>query len=346
MKRYFSSAVCSNGYINTFNTIYKSKPSSDVHIIYCCDDFERSVFFEQLQRKLPGYNITLFNTFYDDSVNGIFVENTNTYILSDQDYCHITPLLPGAWEKHTNLSEGTEYPPDLVREIIQRKNNENRHYKKACVMLKKASTVKEQLHIFLSPYLNENKIINFIHKLYSRAFRNISGNGNVSTRLLSSPTPLGMHTHYDTIFQYCDKILNITDDCGFVSSVLLGVIKNHTVKNKIDIISSPSYFGNDFYQFIIFPTMKIGICASDSNHILPFSADETVSASEFFTNRNILDREKVKALLSVESSFLDKAVLSLYEGRNERFRYNNLLSGYSDADSTREKADRFFENVF
>ena len=68
--------------------------------------------------------------------------------------------------------------------------------------------IKERIHNELSPFLNEDKIINYIHRFCLRHIkRNEKGNiGKI--RFLSSPTPLGFHTHYDTIFEMAENIVN------------------------------------------------------------------------------------------------------------------------------------------
>ncbi len=345
MRKYFSSAVCSNGILSAYSTIYKKDFSAKVYIVNGGDDFERATFFSRLTENLSGYNMTFFNPFYDESVDGIHIENLNTYILSNGDYSKINPSLPEIWEKSVSITNERAYPKDLIEELIIHKFQEKIHYKNACKELKKASIVKEKLHGELSPYLNEEKIINYIHRFCRKEFKSSSKNGRGEIRLLSSPTPLGIHTHYETIFHLCDRVINIIDETGFASSVILGVIKNCAVKKKLSVLASPMYFGADFWEFLIFPDFNLGVCVSKDSKDLPFNADETIYASRFCNNSDILSSEKVKTLLSVENKFLDKAVLSIYEGRDVRFKYNSLISGLSNGDEAKEKADKLSEKL-
>lgn len=344
MKKYFSCAICSKGYLSAYNTIYKKDPSASVYIIQG-DDYEKSIFFSQMINYLSGYNIALFNPFYDECADGIYVKNLNTYILSDGGYNKIYPMLPSIWEKQINLVENKQYKADLLREVLVYKSKENNHYRDACNTLKKASLIKERLHNELSPYLNDDKIVNFIHRFKSKELKSVKNHSKGEIRLLSSPTPLGYHTHYDTIFSLCEKTINIVDETGFIGSIILGVIKNFAIRERIPIIASPSYYNNEFYQFLIFPTVKIGLCISDKSHILPFEPYETITASRFLTNPDILNSKNVEVLLSVEEKLLEKAILSLYEGREERFKYNDLTKGYSNPDEATETARRLAEKL-
>lgn len=342
MKKYFSSVICSKGYCCAYSTIYKKDPSAKIYIING-DDYEKSIFFTRMVKYLSGYNITLFNPFYDESTDGIYIKNLNTYILSDGGYNKICPILPGIWEKQIDVVKNKHYQTDLLREVLIHKAQENNYYREACNTLKKASLVKERLHNELSPHLNDDKIVNFIHRFKSKELKSLTTKSKGEIRLLSSPTPLGFHTHYDTIFSLCDNVINIVDETGFVGSIISGVIKNYAVREKFPIMASPSYFNNDFFQFLIFPTVKLGLCISDKIHILPFEPTETITASRFLTNPDILHSKNVEVLLSVEEKLLEKAILSIYEGREKRYKYNDITKGYSNPDEAKDNAKKLAE---
>lgn len=344
MKKYFSTVLCSKGYCCAFNTIYKKDPTAKVYIVNG-DDYERSVFFCHLKSILKSFELTLFNPFYDDSTDGIYIENLNTYILSDGGYNKISPILSGIWEKHIDINKNKNYPTDVLRQVLIHKSVESQHYRNACIALKKASLIKERLHSELSLYLDEDKTVNFVHGFSSRELKNSAKRGKGEIRLLSSPTPLGFHAHYDTIFENYKRIINIVDETSFVGSVILSVIKNYALKQRIEIIGSPAYFSNNFFQFILFPESRICLCVSDNIYSLPFSSHETINASRFLTNKNDLKSKKIEILLSVEKNLLEKAILHIYEGRDERFKYNNITNDYSRPESAKKAAESIADKI-
>lgn len=345
MKKYFSSAICSNGYISAYNTIYKKYTNSRVFIIYGGSDFERAIFFKQLIKNFKGYNLSVFNPFYDESPDGIYIENLDTYIISDSGFSRISPILSGIWEKYYPITKDKNYPLDLRREVLIFKAKENNCYKKACNALKSASHIKEKIHAEFSPFLNDDKIINYVRRFCSKHLRNTSMKGTGTIRLLTSPTPLGIHTHYDTFFENCDNVIGIYDNSSFVSSIILGIIKDYATSEKIPFIMSPSYFANDIPQTLIFPNHSLALTICDENHILPFEPQEKVNTSRFLTSDNILSSKKVDALLSIENRLLDDCVLNIYEGRDYRFKYNNLCKGYENNDEVIARADKLTEKL-
>lgn len=342
MRKYFSSVICSKGMLCAYNNIYKKDASSKVFLIYGGSDFERAVFFNRLAENFKGFKLTAFNPFYDESIDGIYIENLNTYIISG--HSKISPILVGGWEKHFYAIKGKEYPVSLRQKILNLKSAENSHYKKACEILGNASLVKERLHAEFSPYLNEDKVINYIQRFISRALKNSSNQDNGTVRLLSSPTPLGIHTHYDTVFDMCGHTVNIIDSCGFVGSVILGIIKDYAAAQKIPFIMSPSYFANNIPQTVLFPYDGIAITVSDENHILPYSEQERVTVSRFL-KKDISALPKTKALLSVENKLLEDCVLHIYEGRDYRFKYNSLTADIENEDEAIENADKLTERL-
>ncbi len=346
MKKFFSSILCSNGYCCAYNTIYKKDPSARVFLIHGGDDFERAIFFERLIKNLRGYNITLFNPFYDETTDGIYIENTNTYILSDGGYNRISPVLPEIWEKYYSAVGEKNYPLDLRREILILKAKENNHYKKACEILKNASRVREKIHGEVSIFLNDDKLINYINRFCSRYLREAKSKGNSKVRLLSSFTPLGLHTHYNTLFEHTEKTVEFNDKSGFVGSVFLGVLKDYALRAKIPVIMSPAYFSGDIPQILIFPTIDLSVIVTDEIRKLPFEPAERVTATRFLSDENVISSEKIEALISIENKLFENAVLSIYEGRDCRFKYNDLAKGYSNGDKAKENADKLTEKLF
>lgn len=345
MKQYFGTAICSKGYLSAYNTIYKSDPTARVFIINGGDDYERSIFFERLVKNLRGYNITLFNPFYDESADGIYIENLNTYILSDGGYNKISPILSGVWEKPFSVIENKDYPLDLRREILTLKAKENNHYKNACEILKNASHIREKIHGEVADFLNDDKLINYINRFCSRYLRNAKKKQHNKIGLLSSFTPLGLHTHYNTLFEHTEKTVEINDNWGFAGSVFLGVLKDWALREKVSMIISPAYFSSDIPHILVFPTIDLSVIVTNNTHSLPFSPTEKISAARFFDAVNTATSEKIEALISVENKLFDNAVSSLFEGRDYRFKYNDLIKGYSNPDEAIMNADKLCEKL-
>ena len=345
MKKYFSSTIYTGGYLSAYNTIYKKDTKSKVYIIYGGSDFERTIFFDTLIKNFKGYNISVFNPFYDESPDGIYIENLDAYIISDSGFSRISPVLPGIWEKYYPITKNQNYPVDLRREILILKTKENNCYKNACNLLKSASHIKEKLHFEFSPFLNDNKVINYVQRFCGKHLKSTNLRGVGAIRLLSTPTPLGIHTHYDTIFESCENVIGIYDNSCFVGSIILGIMKDFSVSKKIPFIMSPSYFAKDIPQTLIFPNHSLALTVCDENHKLPFEPQEKVTISRFLTSDSILSSKKVDALLSIENKLLDECVLNIYEGRDYRFKYNNLCKGYENSDEVIEMANNLTEKL-
>ncbi|MCH5190732.1 MAG: hypothetical protein J1F23_01065 [Oscillospiraceae bacterium] len=348
MEKYFSCMLSGNGCYSAYSVIYKNDPTSHVYIISDGDDLERAVFFKRLIKNFRGYGISVFNPFYDGAADGIYIKNTNTYVLSDGGSNRISPVLPGAWEKYISIVPSKNYPMQLQREIIMHKLREKSFYKKGCEMLKTASTIKDKIHAETADSLDEEKLIGFIRRFCLRTLKenHEQSKGNGTVRLLSSVTPLGLHTHYETVFDMCDEVTNIRDSTDFVGAVIMGIIRDYAAAEKIPFIMSPTYFSSAIPQFLIFPSLGTGVTVSDESHILPFEPRRTVNAYRFlYENEKTVQTDKIRALIDIEKRFIDRSVMSVYEGRDERYKYNSLLEGFSDPDTAKKSADDLTEKI-
>lgn len=343
MEKYFSSAVCRKGYCSSFNTIYKKDASSRVFILSDGDDTERSVFFKRLVKNFKGYSLSVFNPFYDESPDGIFIKNLNTYILSDGGFNKISPAMPGEWEKYISVADDKSYPLALRREIINLKALENDYYKKASEAMRGAAKARERAHREASSFLDDEKLINFLRRFCPRILRNTEEKGGGTVRLLSSATPLGLHTHWNSIFDYYETTVEISGEHSFAGAVISGILKDYAASRKTPFIMSPSCFSEEIPQFLLFPSLGTAVIMSDASHPLPFSPTQTINSQRFL--KEGADGEKIKAFSNIEKKLLDKCVLNLYEGRDCRFKYNDLVKDYSESEKARKSADTLTERL-
>ncbi len=341
MKKYFSCVLCSEGYRNSFNSLYKKSPKSKVYLASGGDVYEQAVFFNQLVKGLAGYKITFFNPFFDENADGIYIENLNTYILLDSGYTKINPILLGAWEKQIKITEDKSYPQELIQELLHLKKEENRYYKNACGLLKSAAYIREKIHGEMADRLNDDKLVNYINRFCVKALRENKASSGGEARLLRSVTPLGVHTHFDTVFSFYPNTIEITDETGFGASVLLGVLKGFCSQQKIPYIFTPAYFSKDIPEFLFLP--QTGLCLSAVK--LPFEPTERLSMSRFLKNDRAFDDKKIKGLLSLESKFFDRSVLNTYEGCDCRFKYAKLTEAYSNPQEAKENANSLLEKI-
>lgn len=340
MKKYFSCVPCSDGFCCAFNSIYKNDPTARVFIVYDGDDSEKAIFFDELVKRFIGYDVTEFIPFYDSRPDGIYIKDINTYILSDGGFNRMSAVLPNETEKFISISYNKNYDARLKRDIFVSVRDENAFYKSGCNLLKEAARVKKQIHAKASLFTDDKKIVNFIKRFY---FRTLCDNVPVSAyqiRMMSSITPLGFKTNYDTIFSLCKSIVNFCDNDGFIGSVILNVIKALAIKNKLPLIISPTYYDRNIPQFLIFPSLSLALVHSDNNHILPFDSSHQVNCERFILKGTGYDKNEFESLLNAENQLLSKGVLSFYNGRDLRYARNYSIRGYTDLSYAKKQGKR------
>lgn len=346
MEKYFSCSVAKNGCCSSFNTIYKKDISSKVYIVSDGNDMERTEFFNRLIENFRGFTLSVFNPFYSDSADGIYIKDLNTYILSNGEYHRISPVLSGEWEKYISIVPQKSYSDSLKRKILPLKSAENAFYKESVKYLSAVCEIREKIHREVSDLLQDEKLINFLTRFCARKFRNAEKRGGCDIKLLSTPTPLGIHTHYETMFENYDSVICVTDKSGFASGVILGIIKDYALSEKIPFIISPSFLFSNIPQFLIFPSLSLAIVNEDSDHPLTFEPQKRVNAVRFLHDgENFFNSEKYIALSTIEEKLFKKCIMNLYEGTEKRFNYNYLLKDISDCKSAEQSANELSEKI-
>ena len=340
MKRYFSSVLTGGGIYCPFNSLDFFPENAKIFYVFG-EDTERAVFFEELSKRLRGFSLTLFNPFYDEGCDGIYISGLNIYIIGTDLFCRPTPAFAGKYEKYLFLNPENAPSAEEIRVKREKMQREKQLYRLAGDALKKACVVKSRLYEELFPFLDEGKMINFLRRFTARKIKPCTDSGTEHIRLLCSPTPLGIYTHWDTVFDLCSETVSINDNTGLAGTVICSAVRDYAKSEGIPVISSPSYFSPYLPCFLIFPVSGLGIVLSTENHPLPYTPNEQINSARFL--KPDLPIKKAEALLGAENSFLDKCVQFILRGRQESFSDRSSLA--ADTDSAKAAADNLAERI-
>lgn len=343
MERYYSSVLVSSGLLCYYKVLCSKHPESSIYIVNDGTDFDRAIFFEALQKKLQGYNITLYSPFYDETINGIYIKNSDTFIISDGGYSKICPLSQGICEKQISLSETRTITQGEKREIADCFLGEKSFYKKALLRLRYANVCKENRNSLLSDYLSDDRIINALSRILKKIPFGVKY-GKPSIKFLAAVTPLGIHTQWDTVFENYETVIELEDNAAFSSAIIMGVIRDRLIHENEEFILVPDLFHRVIPQMILLPQTGIAIIRTDENHILPFAPSHRINTEKFVSAPKQI-QQKCSLLLQAENNYMENAVSYIYEGREKRQKMNNILFPYCDAESAKQKAEQIFNEI-
>lgn len=336
MEKYYSSALLSSGLFCYYKVLPILEKKSTVYIVNNGTDFEQSVFFDELKRQFNGYDTTQYIPFYSDNTNGLYIKKYDTYIITNSAYCKTSPIAIGNCEKEISITQNRFVTKSEKLELTKHFSAEKRDFKKAISFLGYARSCKENRNSLLSDYLSDDRMINTIARLIKRIPINKSGRSSV--QFLTSVTPLGIHTIWDTVFTNYENVIEIQDDMAFSSAIILGVIRDRLLSQNESFILVPELFHKTIPQMLLLPQSSTAIIRTDSNCILPFAPTRRINTEKFVLLPKKVS-EKCDLLYSAENSYIKKAVECIYEASDERRKMNKILFPYCDIESIKKIAE-------
>lgn len=343
MEKYYSSVLTPSGLLCNYKILCEKHPESKFYIIPDGTDFERSVFFEELEKYFKGYNTVTYSAFYDEALNGIYLKSFDTYILADGIYSRVCPVSPSVCENQILLSEKPCISSDEKRQIAEYYSIEKKYYKKAVSFLRYASVCKENRNSLLSDYLVDERMINALKRILKKIPMNVK-QGKPTVKFLSAVTPLGIHTLWNTVFENFETVIEIEDEPAFSSAIIAGIIRDRLISANEEFALIPDLFHRTIPQMILLPQSRTAIIRTDKAHPLPFAPECRIN-TEKFTLMPKSVKSKFDLLTQTENAYIENAVSCIYEGGDARRKMNRLLLPYSDAQKAKRKAENLFKKI-
>ena len=343
MEKYYSSVLTASGLLCNCKVLCEKHPESKFYIIPNGTDFERSVFFDELIKHFKGYNIVEYSPFYDETPNGIYIKNLDTYVLADSPYSRVCPVVPGVCENEISLSKKSIITQEDKNQITERFTAEKKQYKKAVSLLGLANVCKENRNSLLSDYLVDDRMINALKRILKKLPLNVR-KGKPIVKFLSAVTPLGIHTVWNTVFENFETVIELEDEHAFTSAIIAGIVRDRLISENEEFILIPDLFLRTIPQMILLPQSSFAFVRSDENHPLPFAPTYRINTEKFtLVPKDI--KSKCALLSEAENTYIENAVSCIYNGRDERRKMNRLLLPYSDVDNAKKTAEELFDKI-
>ncbi len=343
MEKYYSSVLTASGLLCNMKFFCEKYPESKFYIIPDGTDFERSVFFDEILKRLNGYSAVIYSPFYDDTPNGIYVKNFDTYILADSPYSRVCPVSPGICENEIVFSKNRKIPQDDKIQLAEYYSAEKKQYKKAVSLLNLANVCKENRNSLLADYIVDERLVNALKRILKKLPLNIR-KGRPSVKFLSAVTPLGYHTIWNTVFENFETVIELEDEAAFSSAIIAGIVRDRLLDEREEFILIPDLFHRTIPQMILLPQSGFAIVRSDENHPLPFAPSYRINTEKFTLAPKEVKR-KCSLLLEAENTYLENAVSCVYEGRDARRKACRLLLPYSDVENAKKTAQELFDKI-
>lgn len=343
MEKYYSSVLTASGLLCNCKILCEKYPESKFYIINDGTDFERAVFYDELIKHFKGYSTVTYCPFFDETPNGIYIKNLDTYILADSPYSRVCPVTPGICENEILFSNRRKITQNEKNQLAEYYSAEKKQYKKAVSLLSLASVCKENRNSLLSDYLADDRLINALKRILKK-LPIPTKKGQPIIKFLSAATPLGIHTLWDTVFENYETVIELQDSAAFSSAIIAGIIRDRLLDENEEFILIPDMFHRTVPQMILLPQSSFAVVRSDENHPLPFAPSYRINTEKF----TLVPKEvknKCDLLYEAENTYIENAVSCIYDGRDARRKFNRLLLPYSDVENAKKTAKELFERI-
>ncbi len=284
---YFLAANSGEGFNSLFNTLFKAHDGWRLYIIKGGPGTGKSGIMKKIRLKATERGLACHSVYCSsdpDSLDAVIIPEIKISVCDGTSPHTVDPVYPGVSETIVNLGECWD-----ENKLIKSKNHiitltdcNKALHKRSSKYLFAAAKAKSENEKILATCVNHQKIENY-------ALRNVIKNLDCTNRagtenivFLNGNTPKGKYIFIDTINTLCDRIISVTDEYTYTSSLLIRTIANIAKANGADVMicldplrpaSNPIH--------VIIPDLKIGYFTSDSHINLKPYATKNINASRF-----------------------------------------------------------------
>ncbi|MBO5784269.1 MAG: hypothetical protein J6R33_04810 [Clostridia bacterium] len=214
-----------------------------------------------------GYDVELLHCSSDpDSLDAVYMAQTNTCILDGTPPHVVEPPLPGAVGRLVDLYQFWDHERLTAQAAQIKKTNQTIHnlYSRIYLYLGAAGRLQRDLTSIGATLLNRAKLRGYTDRLCARYIRSRIGTATEEKRFFSAFTPQGV-TFYPPSGLGIERQLVLEDEYGILSR-MLEVVRLRAIKANHRIISGYSPLMPDQLTQLILPDAGLMLCLSNSMH--------------------------------------------------------------------------------
>ncbi|MBR4072330.1 MAG: hypothetical protein IKK24_00180 [Clostridia bacterium] len=349
---FFLAANSCEGFVSHFNDNYDCFDGWRVYIIKGGPGTGKSSFMRKIAVKATesGINPLLCPCSSDpDSLDAVILENQKIIILDGTSPHVVEPMFPGAAENIINLGE--YWDSDKLfsnREKIIDVTLKNKLLHKAASRYLAAAG-----HIFTdnlkisSSYIDTARAKGFADGLSVRLIPEKSNRCSKEwVRFISGITPAGIINFTESITDFYENIIVISDRFGGVSSIITSTIHKRALDEGYQIISLKNPFVPSLiYDHILIPELSLAIVTE--NNFITFNTEHRKIHARRFTDINTLNnhREKLRFNDKIFKELLLSAGRILSQAKDVHDELESYYISAMDYNKSSLKADALWNEI-
>lgn len=350
---YFLGANSPSGFVSFFDELYSPEKGYRCFIIKGGPGTGKSTMMKELADEIEkrGFEVHRIHCSSDpDSLDAIKCDELKLSVADGTSPHVIEPLFPGAVESIINLGEAwNDSELRSEREKIMSTVRANSACHARCVrFLKTAGLLTADSHRLAEKAVYEEKTALYVKRFIKRNLKSTGKTGNESKIFLSAVTPKGVIFYNDTVKSFANQIIEIDDNIGLVSSMLIENLRVSALKSGADVITG--YCPLDPTgrpEHIIIPDISVAFVRRHS-YYGDTESTRTIHARRF-TDNGLLSLQKQKLAFNKKAAdeMINEAVVSLKQAKKIHDELEEIYISAMDFDKLdrikKQTVKRIFE---
>ena len=318
LQKFFLASNSCEGFISHFGDSFSAKDVWSAFIIKGGPGTGKSSFMRHFaaHAREKGLEVILCPCTSDPgSLDGVIVPAKKIVILDGTAPHTLEPVWPGVCEEIVNLGEF--WNADIIKKNSEKifevsKQKSVFHRKASCYLRAAGQVITDSLHI-AERCTDIDRCTAFAESTVKKLIPDKnSDNGKEWIRFIQGVTPLGIVSYTDSITDYYENRVVISDPYGSVGNIFMRVVREYALSKGYEIITVKNAFlPSSMIDHVLIP--KLSLAFVTENKLLSFGGNERriharrfIEASQIhsYRQRLLFNRRITKELIMAASETL------------------------------------------
>lgn len=322
IQKFFLAANSCEGFVSVFGDSYNPRDGWRSYIIKGGPGTGKSSFMKHMSvhAEQMGEQIIFCPCSSDpESLDGVIIPNRKTVILDGTHPHVVEPVWPGVCEEIVNLGEfwNSEKLRENANEIFEISGKNGYLHRKASGYLKALGQVLSEEVRFAQECVDTKRCEAFAERICRKLLPDKRrGRGKEWVRFLQGVTPSGLVSYTNSITEFYDARLIISDPFGAVSNIVMRVVREYALAAGYEIITVKNAFlPSKLIDHILIPELSLSFVSENSTR--KFGGDERRVHARRFMNVAQLHTHRQRTVFSrrIARELISAACLTLKEAK-------------------------------
>lgn len=342
------------GFYSLFNELYNPYDDWNMYIIKGGPGTGKSSLMKKIKKYAAenNYKTEMIYCSSDPlSLDAVIIPELKTAIADGTSPHIINPVFPGVCEHTVDLSE--YWNKDKLKtnssEIKRITSDNSDFHKQSIKYLKAAGAIDNELKNISDNFIKKEKADRFISRLCDKyLIPSDNDTGICKKRFLSAVTPIGITIHFDSIFNTCERIINIKDNNLYISEYILNKIKEYAENKKLNrILCMCPMNPENKIDHIIFPDLNLAFFTSNIYHPLIKKTDITYTCKRFIDEDKYSEyKNKIYFLRKAKLELIGESVRCLENAKKTHDLLESYYIAAMDFRGVSEITDNIIDEIF